>query len=139
MDPREFTALAIRLTQRATAGTPAECRTAISRAYYAAFNVGAEHLRTMGFRVGKGAAAHGEVQRSLANSGNAGVVAAASELNDLHTSRNRADYQLDRLDVESSANARGFVAQAQVAIRALDAAFGGLERAQLQVSIQKWR
>ena len=58
MDPREFHRLAQRL---ASQGSPAECRTAVSRAYYSTFNVGAEMLRGLGFRIRKGAAAHGEV------------------------------------------------------------------------------
>ena len=39
MDPRAFHALAQKL---ASDPAPAECRTAVSRAYYATFNVGAE-------------------------------------------------------------------------------------------------
>lgn len=68
MDPRDFHALAVRLAT-GTAPAAADCRTAISRAYYAVFNVAAEHLRGMGFPIGKGAAAHGEVQKCLANGG----------------------------------------------------------------------
>src|SRR4051794_25133410 len=62
MDPRDFHALAARLTA-GTAPAPADCRTAINRSYYAVFNVAAEHLRSMGFPVGKGAAAHGAKKR----------------------------------------------------------------------------
>jgi len=89
MDPREFLTIADELAARTSA---AARRTAISRAYYAAFNAGGQLLRACGFRVGKGAAAHGEVYRCLSNSGDADLARVGSELNDLHSSRNRADY-----------------------------------------------
>src|SRR5687768_16776608 len=110
MDPRDFITLAARL---AAGSSASECRTAISRSYYAVFNVGAAHLRDLGFAVGKGAAAHGEVQKCLSNSGLADAVVVGSELNDLHSSRNRADYQLERPDVENPANAQTTVALAR--------------------------
>lgn len=136
MDPHDFHSLAERLAGGATA---AEYRTAVSRAYYAAFNVGAAHLRNLGFVIGRGAAAHSEVQRCLANAGDPAVAAAASDLGDLHSSRNRADYQLDRVDVEKAANASAVVALAADLIRTLDEAFQGPRRQQLQAAIQTWR
>ena len=136
MDPREFHTLADRL---AAGPSAAECRTAVSRAYYAVFNVGSEILRGLGFAVGRGAAAHSEVQRCLANAGDPAVAAVASDLGDLHSSRNRADYQLDRPDVEKPANARLVVTAAADAIRTLDAAFGGPQRLQIRGAIEKWR
>src|SRR5579884_2686180 len=117
MDPREFN----RLAQRLAAGSsPAEFRSAISRAYYAVFNVGAEVLRSLGFRVGRGAAAHGEVQFCLQNSGDPEVAAVASELRNLHSLRNRADYQLDRTDAETALIATSTVATASALIHTLD-------------------
>src|SRR4051812_36246199 len=122
MDPRDFHTLAVRL---AAGSSAADRRTAISRSYYAAFNLAAELLRGLGFAVGRGAAAHGEVQRCLANSGIVQLALVASDLGDLHSSRNRADYQLDRLDVEKSANAQVVVTLGAEVIRLLDAAFRG--------------
>lgn len=136
MNPREFHALASTL---AAGGTPAQSRAAISRAYYAAFNVGAELLRGMGFSLRRGAAAHGEVQRCLANSNDAEVAAVASDLNALHSQRIRADYQMDRADVENRRIAMDLARQAGMMIRALDGAFRGPRRAQIQSSIQNWR
>jgi hypothetical protein len=136
MDPRDFHKLAERL---AAGSTPAEYRTAIGRAYYAAFNVGAESLRGMGFRVGKGAAAHGEVQHSLQNGGVPSIAAVASELKMLHTMRNRADYQLDAIDVEKQPNAIRIVVTTRDLINSLDAALRGPQRAQIQSAIGKWR
>jgi len=136
MDPREFHALASRL---ASGPGPAEFRSAISRSYYGAFNVGADTLRDLGFPVGKGAAAHGEVQKCLWNAGDTAVAAAASQLDDLHSRRNRADYRLDRADAESAINARAAVDIAGQTIETIDRRFSSTQRAQLQATIQQWR
>jgi hypothetical protein len=136
MDPRDFDTLARKLSTGATA---AERRTAIGRSYYAVFNVAAEHLRALGFPIGKGAAAHGEIQKCLSNSGDKAVTAVASDLSDLHSLRNRADYQLDRADVDKPATVLAVVESASDLIRTLDNAFAGPQRSQLQASIQKWR
>jgi hypothetical protein len=117
----------------------ADCRTAISRAFYAVFHVAAAHLRQTGFPIGRGAAAHGEVLRCPANSGEPSVSDVASELSDLHSARNRADYQLDRLDVEQPETARPFVDMADVIIKDLDVAFRGPARGKIQDAIRQWR
>ena len=136
MDPRDFHTLASRL---AAGTTPAEYRTAIGRSYYAAFNVAAELLRNLGFPLGRGAAAHGEVQRCLSNAGDPAVAAVAAGLGQLHSRRNRADYQLDNPDVETSKNAMAAVSQAGAMITSLDQALAGPQRAQLQGTIKQWR
>src|SRR5687768_2959177 len=133
MDPRDFITLAARL---AAGSSASECRTAISRSYYAVFNVGAAHLRDLGFLVGKGAAAHGEVQKCLSNSRVPDVVLAGSQMNNLHSSRNRADYQLERPEVEKPDNAQAIVVLARDLIQALDVSFRGPQRAQLQTTIR---
>jgi hypothetical protein len=138
MNPREYQALAERWVVGQSA-TGAECRAAISRAYYWAFNVGAELLRSMGFCIAKGGGSHGEVRVCLSNGGDAEVAIAASSLGDLHTDRNRADYQLDRTDVEQLAHARNAVKKASAVIQVLDAAATGPRRAQLQAAILAWR
>jgi hypothetical protein len=136
MDPRDFHRLAVHLS---TGAASAEYRSSISRSYYALFNVGAEHLRTIGFSIGRGAAAHGEVHHCLANSGDASLLAVAAELSILHSKRNRADYQLDKRDVESSSAACDAAGIAGSMIQTLDAAFRGPSRAQIQSAITKWR
>ena len=136
MDPRDFHSLAERL---AAGSSAAEFRTSVGRAYYAVFNVGAEALREMGFPVGKGAAAHGEVRNCLHNSGDATVAAAASEIGLLHTLRNRADYQLDRKDSEKRSDAIRVAETAGDLIRTIDTAFAGPTRAALRAAIAKWR
>lgn len=121
MDPRDFHALALRL---ASGPGAAEYRSAISRSYYAAFNVGATTLRGLGFPIGKGAA-HGEVQKCLWNAGDAAVSTAVSVLDELHSRRNRADYQLERADAESAVNAQAAARLSGEAIETIDRVFSG--------------
>ena len=125
MDPRDFHSLAAKLASGAMASA-ADFRTAIGRSYYAVFNVAADHLRRHGFVIGRGAAAHGEVQKCLMNSADPAVIAVGTELSGLHTNRNRADYQLTVSDVEKAANARRIVGNAGRSIADLDAAFPGV-------------
>jgi uncharacterized protein (UPF0332 family) len=136
MDPRDFRELADRL---AGGASPAEYRSAISRAYYAAFHVGIETLHALGFRVSRGAAGHGEVARCFDNCANQEAVNAARSLSNLHTLRIRADYQLDRLDVESAAVAVKAVKQAQSVIDAFDRILTGPQRTSIESAILAWR
>lgn len=136
MDAREFLTIAGELARRPDAAAQ---RTAISRAYYAAFNTGAQFLRSCGFRIGKGAAAHGEVYRCLSFSGHTELARAGSDLNDLHSLRNRADYQLDRTDVERPKVALAAVELSWNLIQNMTSAFGGPERVLIEATIAKWR
>ena len=136
MNPRDFHALAMGL---AAGTTPAEHRTAVGRSYYAVFNVAADLLREFGFRIGRGAAAHGEVQKCLYNSGNPEVAYVASELGVLHSWRNRADYQLDKGDVEFPINATQAVELAGELISVLDRVASDANRLQIQSAIAAWR
>src|SRR5687767_13640233 len=117
MDPRDFNSLAAQLAGGATA---AHCRSAISRAYYAAFNVAAQLLRGIGCPPGKGGAAHGDVQKFLGSCGDPAIAATATDLGSLHSRRIRADYQMDKTDVESPANALAVVRHADSMILLLD-------------------
>jgi hypothetical protein len=136
MNPRDFYILAIQLSNGLTA---AERRSAVSRSYYATFNTAAELLRQMGFPIGKGAAAHGEVQHCLANAGEPILSEVAASLGSLHTVRNQADYQLDRGDVKRPANAQAAALKAGLLIQKLDASFQGPTRGHIESSIRIWR
>jgi hypothetical protein len=57
----------------------------------------------------------------------------------LHTSRNRADYQLGPGDVENPAIARNVAAMAGRLIQYLDGSFGGVNSGSIYAAIQKWR
>lgn len=137
MNAREFHALAARLATRPAA--PAECRSAISRAYYAAFHIGSETLTTMGFSPGRGGGAHGEVARSFHNAADVAIAAAGRTLADLHTLRIRADYHLGRTDVEQLTAARRSVDDAKVVIDTFDQLLRAPELPMVRQSIAAWR
>ncbi len=83
------------LARRLAAGsTEAEWRTAVSRAYYAAFHVARRLLEDVGFRVPRADRAHAHLWLRLSNCGDLGVQAAAEELQNLRNRRNHADYDL---------------------------------------------
>ena len=89
MNFRDYLTVATRLMAGAT---EADWRSAISRAYYAAFHVGCDLLRTLGFRVPRADRAHAFVWLRLSNSGHPDVNQAGSDLNQFRGERNRADY-----------------------------------------------
>jgi len=135
MDPREFQTLASAL---ANGKTPAEIRTAISRAYYATHNIGVEILEEMGFRISEGPSGHGDVWNRLSNSGNSEVMKVGSQLSGLYTMRIHADYRLARKDVENQKTAQGLVEQANRMIKILDENCSGLKKTQIIKAIQDW-
>lgn len=93
MDPREFLTLAQRLSLETT---EAAWRSAISRAYYAAFHVARQLLEDLGFAVPYADRAHAYLWLRLSNCSNPLVQNAGGRLNDLRRDRNRADYDLVR-------------------------------------------
>ena len=136
MDPREFQDLASKLVTGASA---AEIRTAVSRAYYATFHVGIELLESMEFRISKGPSGHGEVRDHLSNGGAPEIQAVGQQLSDLHSKRIRADYRLDRRDVENRKTALADIEQANRMIQTLDELREEPKRSQVITSIQQWR
>lgn len=137
MDPRHFQYLAERLSEHGT--YPAEFRSAVSRAYYAAFHLGLNNLNKMGFPIVQNREAHEEVYRHLNNSRDAELVRAASMMNDLRTKRNHADYELDRPDVEAQKNAKMIVQQAAKVIETIERRCNGENRSQIIDAMQDWR
>ena len=117
MIPRLFLTLAEDLAQ---ASGPAECRTAISRAYYAVFNTAERLLERMGFHRPK-RNPHIILRQRLLNSGDAEFARIGSDLIELHHARVQADYFLDNRDPEKGSNAQGAVSTATTMIAALDA------------------
>ena len=104
MDPRDFLALA---QQLAIEATESAWRSAVSRAYYAAFHVARQLLEDLHFHVPHADRAHGYLWLRLSNCGDPQVRRAGEDLNDLRRDRNWADYDLGRL-------MRGRVAQTDV-------------------------
>ena len=63
MNPKEFQHLAFRLAEHGE--FPSEFRTAISRSYYAVFNLGVILLKELGFTIPNNQYAHEEVRRLI--------------------------------------------------------------------------
>jgi uncharacterized protein (UPF0332 family) len=117
MDFRELLTLAATL---AAGSSEAEWRSAVSRAYYAAFHVARELFLSMNFRVPQADRAHSYLWLRLANAGAPDVQLAGNRLNSLRGQRNRADYA-SRPPL-AQATAANEVKNAEDIIQALDAA-----------------
>lgn len=117
MDFRDFLTLAHTLVNGTT---ESEWRTALSRAYYAAFHVARELLLDLNFRVPHADRAHGFLWLRISNAGHADVHNAGNRLNALRRERNRADY--DAHIRVNQAMSRTHVQRAEEIIRSLDAA-----------------
>jgi uncharacterized protein (UPF0332 family) len=135
MDPREFKSLASDLV---SSTKPAYLRTAISRAYYAAYNVGAELLMGMGFEIHQGPSAHANVEYRFNNSGSAELSKASSQLALLRTRRIEADYRLDRKNVENPKTAEALVKEAEKIIKVLDKQCIGSQRENIIKAIREY-
>src|SRR5260370_319178 len=127
MQARDFLRLAISL---AAGATEAEWRTAVSRAYYAAFHGARDLLDDCGFAVPRGEQAHGFLHLRLSNAGVAVVQQAGKDLNGLRRSRNWADYDLKQSFAKALAAVQ--VALAEEVIRALETAM--VQPSKLQIT-----
>jgi hypothetical protein len=118
VDPRSF--LQIALILKGGPGSPESYRSAISRAYYAAFNVGVETLRAIGIHLSEGPAGHGELRHCLGACGDPDLDDASGLLGTLHGRRRRADYRMDDVDSESRNEADLAYLESRQIIEALD-------------------
>ncbi len=120
MDFREFLVLAEMLAEGTT---EAEWRSAISRAYYAAFHVACECLTSLGFRVPTHTEqSHVFAWRRWSNTGEWRIDDAGKVLNALRSDRNNADY--DRRTTIIAGHADDAVTCAQTVIETLDQLLG---------------
>jgi uncharacterized protein (UPF0332 family) len=103
LSPREFLETAEEL---AVGEREADWRSAVSRAYYAAFHLGRLVLGRCGFAVPDSDVCHPFVWMRLANSGRPDIRDAGETLNELRRQRNRADYDLDRSFLQPQAQQR---------------------------------
>lgn len=101
-----------------TAGE-AECRSAISRAYYAAFQVAADFYGTLGIDVPESGKCHVVVKDGLNNSGQANLESASSQLGTLYSERRRADYKLNDVRSEKLSQADSMTALSEQIIKVL--------------------
>lgn len=133
MNFREFLEVADGLVQGDTEG---DWRSAVSRAYYAAFHVGRTFLQALGFQVPQAEQAHGFIWLRLSNCNQADLQSTGSGLNDLRKNRNQADY--DERRFVSAHRAADAVAAARDIIETLDAAFAEPFRTQITEAIKTY-
>lgn len=136
MDPREFQALAKKLV---TEAKPAEIRSAISRAYYAAYNFAVEILTDLGFAMPKNSKGHSAVQFRLQNSGDNNIVRVGSQLTDLYSKRIQADYRLNEKSAENQKVALVVIEQVERMIGVLEEGNRvGARRESIIEAIRSW-
>jgi uncharacterized protein (UPF0332 family) len=120
MDARDFNQVAIDLVVRRPPTGPAADRSAISRAYYAALNVAADVLSSIGHSPGKGDSKHKRLVIYLQQSGDAKLDNVGRSIDELRSKRNSADYDMRDTRVEMLSNARFAAERARQAIEDLD-------------------
>jgi len=103
MTGKEFIVLATKL---AAETGPAECRSAVSRAYYGAFHAALALLARTGILLPPGPEAHQKVRFCLLQSGEIPGTEAGEKLESLRRERNLADYDLRQSRSETSQLAR---------------------------------
>jgi hypothetical protein len=118
MDPMRFLDLAKVL--KGGSATAENCRTAIGRAYYAAFNVGVEALKAIGIQPSQNPSSHGELRNCLGACNDPDLRKANARLGALHSRRIRADYQMSDPVVETRMEADTACHEADEAIGAFN-------------------
>lgn len=133
MNERDFLTLA-----RTLAGltTEAAWRSAIRRAYYAAFHVARQLLESLRFTVPRADRAHGYLWLRLGNCGDPQVQRAGIDLHDLRRRRNEADYELGQTVPQGVAQAQ--VQVAEQTIQLLDAAAVEPTRTQITDEMKRY-
>ena len=116
MDGRDFLSVADTLM---AGQSEAEWRSAVSRAYYAAFHVARQFLLRCEFQAPTSDRAHAYLWLRLSNCGSPNLSQAGERLNALRGSRNAADYDLERTIQRNEALAQ--VLAAKKVIEVLDA------------------
>jgi hypothetical protein len=95
-------------------------RSAISRAYYAAFIVAHDFLDGIKVQVAQNPQSHVTVQHALNNSGDATLAILAAKLGTLHIERRAADYDPQKPACEKPGHAELLVALARQVVETLD-------------------
>jgi uncharacterized protein (UPF0332 family) len=138
MNPRRFFDVAGDLAASADP-TPAELRTAISRAYYAAYHVAVGLLGRMGVRLPGGWEAHKLVGEALRNSADIKIAAASRDLDENRKFRWAADYDLGDSSVENQRFGQKIVARAKRIAKEIDACEADSARfIEVRIRIRNW-
>lgn len=115
MNGRDFLPVARSL---AAGGGEAERRSAVSRAYYAAFHATRDLFKRLGFVVPRADRAHEYLYRRLNNCGVGSAVDAGRTLHALRSLRHKADYDVNTPLVSTAVDA---VPDAEAILQTLDA------------------
>jgi uncharacterized protein (UPF0332 family) len=118
MDGREFLSLADEL---AAGGTAAHRRSALSRAYYAAYHTGYDLISALGIALPRNHRGHERVWQCLQYSDDASLIQAGAILRRLQNIRVKADYHLRDPHPEYSNTVALYLRLAQRCIALLDA------------------
>ena len=135
MDPQDFQTLAKELL---TDGRPAAVRSAVSRSYYAAYNIGEQALRGMGARIPQTAAGHLKVGFCFNNSEDETLRVASSQLAALRTRRNHADYHMGKQEIEAASTATVLLEQADRIIEDITDRCNSGDRENIIAAIKDW-
>jgi uncharacterized protein (UPF0332 family) len=133
MDFREFMQVAELLADE---GSESCARSAVSRAYYAAFHVGRDSLEQTGFTAPRADRAHAFVFLRLSNASDLELVDAGQRLNQMRSWRNKADYDPRRKFNQTDAERA--VMEANDIIAAIDSAMNGTRRNEIVESIKTY-
>lgn len=136
MNPRDFCELACRLADNQNA---ADSRTAISRAYFAAYNVGASFVESFALKLPQTKDAHRMLVDCLSNTADAQITPISQQLSDLAGVRVEADYRMANTRVERSQTAKLWIERAKRIIAILDEALSDPARCpRIHGEITKW-
>ncbi len=137
MQPNEFLTVALDLAKNAPSS--AAKRTAVSRAYYASYHIGANVIETLGGRVGGGSSAHGKVFGSLCGCGVTEVEKLGEKIRSLHGWRRKADYVLNDTRVEKDSNVQQVLQHATEIITKLEQlCLNSAEKDQIKAGILRY-
>lgn len=136
MRPREFHNIAERLA--ANGKRPAEFRTAISRAYYAAYHVAREVLLPLGADLSGDRDAHVDVRMHLEHSGDRVLIEVSDALRKLHSDRKVADYNLTDATIEKQKEASARVERARMIMEKVEKQCLGSQKTQIATQIAQW-
>jgi len=137
MDPRDYLRVAATLVH---VDDPAHRRSAVQRAYYAAYGVAALALSgKFGCEIPSSGESHGRVRQILQDCGDPALELAGDLLKDPYDWRVTADYEHHDPAPESPANARDAIELAERIIRVVDQATEEPRRARLSPRFKQWR
>ena len=117
---------------------PEYIRSAISRAYYAAFHIGRKQLLQMGYKIYKNSVGHQQISSHLNNSGIIEIERISQQLNDARADRNKADYDLDDTSIEDSNTGALKVKRAERIVQTLNDKINKTTRPGIVASINSW-